>query len=235
MSLRNLVVLTGAGISAESGISTFRDQQGLWEKHSIEEVATPEAFARDPEKVLNFYNQRRAQLRQRKIKPNPAHKALASFEKKWLAKGGQFLLISQNVDNLHVRAGSQRLVNMHGQLMSALCPRSGRALPWQGDLTQEHLCECCDPPQLLRPDIVWFGEVPYHLEACYQALEAADLFISIGTSGQVYPAAGFMQLAQQVGAQTVEINLEKTSDTFEQGYYGPASQEVPRFFKQLLA
>lgn len=234
MLLKNLVVLTGAGISAESGISTFRDHNGLWEKHSIEEVATPEAFAANPEKVLGFYNQRRAQLRQRSIKPNPAHKALARFEKKWVAKGGGFLLISQNVDNLHLKAGSQQLINMHGQLMSALCPRSGKSFPWQQDLTQEHLCPCCDPPQLLRPDIVWFGEVPYHLEACYQALAEADLFISIGTSGQVYPAAGFMQLAQQVGAMTVEINMEKTSDAFDEGYYGPASEQVPAFFKRLL-
>lgn len=167
--VKNIVVLTGAGISAESGISTFRDQNGLWENHRIEEVASPEGFRRNPELVLNFYNLRRAQLQDEQLKPNAAHLALADFEKRWLANGGGFTLITQNVDNLHQRAGSQNILSMHGQLQSALCSKSGQAQPWTGPLKAGDFCSCCKPPQQLRPDIVWFGEIPHHLEACMAA------------------------------------------------------------------
>lgn len=232
---QNIVVLTGAGISAESGISTFRDQNGLWENHRIDEVASPEAFQQHPEKVLKFYNLRRAQLQQKAIQPNAAHLALAAFEKSWVAQGGRFTLISQNVDDLHYRAGSKNILSMHGQLKSALCATCGHRQSWSKDLKLGDVCCYCRPKQQLRPDIVWFGEMPYQLEACYAALNTADLFVSIGTSGQVYPAAGFMQQAAQSGAQSVELNLEATSLGFDEGYYGPASQVVPAFFDSLLA
>ncbi|WP_114416593.1 NAD-dependent deacylase [Marinospirillum perlucidum] len=235
LAYSRIVVLTGAGISAESGISTFRDSNGLWENHSIEEVASPEGFQRNPEKVLEFYNLRRAQLLDPQIQPNPAHQALGRFAQEVRQQGGQFTLISQNVDDLHQRAGNRDVISMHGQLLSALCSQSGRARPWSGPLNLKDVCDCCDPPQQLRPDIVWFGEVPYHLEACYQALSEADLFVALGTSGQVYPAAGFTELASQAGATTVEINLEPTSRSFDAGYYGPASIKVPEFLEKILA
>lgn len=231
-SYKNIVVLTGAGISAESGISTFRDQNGLWENHRIEDVASPEGFRRHPEMVLNFYNLRRAQLERPEIQPNAAHFALSDFEKRWIAQGGQFTLISQNVDDLHQRAGSQNILSMHGQLRSALCPDCGHRQTWTGPLNLGDLCPECGHQAQLRPDIVWFGEAPYQLEACYQAVAAADLFVSIGTSGQVYPAAGFMDLAYEAGAVTAELNLEKTSPDFDEAIYGPASQVVPLFFGQ---
>lgn len=230
---KSVVVLTGAGISAESGIRTFRDQDGLWENHAIEEVATPEGYQANPELVLDFYNQRRAQLQDPAVQPNAAHLALADFEQRLLAAGGRFTLISQNVDNLHQRAGSRNLICMHGQLMSALCPASGRAIPWTGDLRISHRCSCCQPAQPLRPDIVWFGEMPYRMDECYDALCQADLFISIGTSGKVYPAAGFMQLAAEQGAHTVELNQEQTSPWFDEGYYGPATRVVPDYLNSL--
>lgn len=232
---RNIVVLTGAGISAESGISTFRDQNGLWENHRIEDVATPEGFQRNPALVHQFYNLRRAQLKDPKLQPNAAHLALAELETRLFKAGGHFTLITQNVDNLHQRAGSRNLISMHGQLQSILCPRSRKTRHWENDLSVEHLCDCCDPPQLLRPDIVWFGEVPYRLDDCYQALTEADLFIAIGTSGQVYPAAGFTRTAAGSGAHTVELNLEQTGGSFDAGYYGPATQVVPAFVAELFA
>lgn len=234
LTYRNIVVLTGAGISAESGIRTFRDQNGLWENHRIEDVATPEGFHRNPALVQQFYNLRRAQLQDPAVQPNAAHLALADFERQHVAAGGHFLLITQNVDNLHQRAGSQHLITMHGQLQKALCSRSRRSRHWPGNLTEQDRCDCCTPPQALRPDIVWFGEIPYQLDECFAALAQADLFISIGTSGQVYPAAGFTQAAAEAGAQTLELNLEKTSNHFDEGHYGPASKVVPALLQSLL-
>lgn len=231
---RNIVILTGAGISAESGIRTFRDQNGLWENHRIEDVATPEGFRRNPALVHQFYNLRRAQLQDPTVQPNAAHRALADFEQQHLAAGGRFLLISQNVDNLHQRAGSQNLLHLHGQLQRVLCSRSRLSRDWSGDLTEQDRCDCCTPPQALRPDIVWFGEIPYRLDECFAALAQADLFISIGTSGQVYPAAGFTQAAAEAGAHTLELNLEKTSSHFAAGHYGVASQVVPAYLHSLL-
>ncbi|MFK7161073.1 NAD-dependent deacylase [Marinospirillum sp. MEB164] len=232
MSPQKVVVLTGAGISAESGIATFRDQQGLWEAHRIEDVASPAGFQRNPQLVLDFYNQRRAQLLDPGLHPNAAHLALADFEQQWCALGGEFTLITQNVDNLHQRAGSERLICLHGQLQSALCPLSRQSHPWTGPLQLGDLCPCCRPAQQLRPDIVWFGEMPYHFDACLSAAQQADVFISIGTSGQVYPAAGLMEEAQQ--AWKVEVNLAPTRKDWDLGLYGPASEELPVYLTQLL-
>lgn len=228
---KNIVILTGAGISAESGIRTFRDQDGLWEEHRIEDVATPEAFARDPALVQRFYNLRRAQLKDPRIQPNAAHRALVELENLW---EGNFLLVTQNVDNLHRRAGSKNLLHMHGRLDRIFCLFCDEHLEWTEDLSPNHPCPACGRPQGLRPDIVWFGEMPHHMEEIYEALDKADYFVSIGTSGNVYPAAGFVQLAWK--AQKIEINLKDTgiSNSFDRHFVGPASEEVPRFIKELL-
>lgn len=233
MRFTNIVVLTGAGVSAESGIKTFRDNNGLWENHKIEDVATPEGYARDPALVQQFYNLRRAQLLDPKLKPNAAHLALAQFEQQHKAKGGNFLLITQNVDNLHQRAGSEHVIAMHGQLQKVKCAVSGKSQSWLKDLTATDLCHCCKTPQPLRPDIVWFGEMPYQMDQCADALMQAHLFISIGTSGQVYPAAGFVQIAAESGAHAVELNLEATRGDFAEGYYGPAAKIVPAYLAKL--
>ena len=226
-----IVVLTGAGVSAESGVNTFRDNGGLWENHHIEDVATPEAFARNPELVQRFYNQRRAQLTA--VAPNPAHVALANFE---AAFDGDFLLVTQNVDNLHDRAGSRNLLHMHGELSKVRCVRTHRIYDWEGAVTPNSLCDCCQQPNL-RPHIVWFGEMPLFMDQIYRALEQCDLFISIGTSGHVYPAAGFVQMAARAGADTVEINLEpsKVQDDFCEHIYGKAGIVLPHYLKKLLA
>lgn len=227
---QHIVVLTGAGVSAESGVNTFRDNGGLWENHHIEDVATPEAFARNPELVQRFYNLRRAQLTS--VNPNPAHQALASFEQ---AFEGDFLLITQNVDDLHERAGSQNLLHMHGELKRVRCVRTHRIYTFDGDVNRDTLCECCQQPNL-RPHIVWFGEMPLFMDQIYRALEQCDLFISIGTSGHVYPAAGFVELASSIGAHTVEINIEpsKVKDAFQQHLYGKAGEILPEYLKSLL-
>lgn len=233
MRFKNIVVLTGAGVSAESGIKTFRDNNGLWEQHRIEDVATPEGFARNPRLVQQFYNQRRAQLLDTKLQPNTAHLALAIFEQQHKAKGGEFLLVTQNVDNLHQRAGSKAVIAMHGQLQKVKCPITGKSQSWLKDITTVDVCHCCKTPQPLRPDIVWFGEMPYQMDLCVESLMMADLFISIGTSGQVYPAAGFAQIAADAGAHTVELNLEATRGDFSEGYYGPAAKIVPNYLAKL--
>ncbi|WP_350159071.1 Sir2 family NAD+-dependent deacetylase [Bdellovibrio sp. 22V] len=229
---KNIVILTGAGISAESGIRTFRDQDGLWEEHRIEDVATPEAFARNPALVQRFYNLRRAQLQDPKIQPNPAHLALAELEKKW---EGHFLLVTQNVDNLHRRAGSKNLRHMHGRLDKVFCLYCDEHYEWLLDLDVDQKCLNCGRTGGVRPDIVWFGEMPHHMEEIYEALEKADYFISIGTSGNVYPAAGFVRLAWK--AKKIEINLKDTeiSSAFSEHYVGPASSEVPRFIKEFFS
>lgn len=230
---RSVVVLTGAGISAESGIRTFRASDGLWEDHRIEDVASPEGFARNPQLVYNFYNQRRRQLLSPRIGPNPAHSALARFEHEILEAGGEFLLVTQNVDNLHERAGSQALHHMHGELLKSRCVRSGLVFDWQTDLNTDSRCRCCNTAGSLRPHIVWFGEIPLHMTAIEEALVRCDLFVAIGTSGNVYPAAGFHSLARQAGAHTVEINLEDTGSGFDELVAGPASAVVPAFFESL--
>ncbi|MCY7293880.1 NAD-dependent protein deacylase [Alteromonas sp. a30] len=233
MQKKNIVVLTGAGISAESGLGTFRDNNGLWEKHRVEDVATPEAFERNPELVYRFYNERRKQLFS-DIEPNPAHYALAKLEQ---ALGERFLLVTQNVDNLHERAGSKRILHMHGELLSAFCCYSEKRFVLTGDIDVNSRCECCTPAQPVRPDIVWFGEMPYHMESISKALQQADVFISIGTSGNVYPAAGFVREANFYGAQTIELNLEPSENgtDFQAAEYGKAGEVVPRFVDNLIA
>lgn len=225
----SIVILTGAGISAESGLKTFRDNGGLWEGHRIEDVATPEAFNRDPKLVHTFYNMRRQQLL-KSASPNSAHIALAEFEKQF---DGRFMLITQNVDNLHEQGGSQSVRHMHGELLKAQCTSSQKVFDISGPIDTSSVCTCCDKIGTLRPHIVWFGEMPLYMEEIEQALTACDLFISIGTSGQVYPAAGFVQLARSTGATTVKLNLEPSDgcSQFKHTYYGPATQVVSQFFE----
>lgn len=228
----HLIVLSGAGLSAESGVSTFRGAGGLWEGHRLEEVATPEAFVRTPDLVHRFYNRRRAQLRE--VQPNEAHLALARLEREW---PGNYLHITQNVDDLNERAGSHRLRHMHGELRKVRCLDCQSSLPWEEDLGRDTICPLCGGVGQMRPDIVWFGEMPNHMEELQQAVAGADLFVSIGTSGQVYPAAGFAQLARACGAsRLVEINPEATalSPHFHELRRGPATVEVPKLVSELL-
>ena len=232
---RNIVVLTGAGISAESGIATFRAEDGLWEKHRIEDVATPEAFARDPDLVLRFYDLRRAAVQTKS--PNAAHLALARLEREWTERAGYSLtLVTQNVDNLHERGGVRDAIHMHGQLLSAWCLTCDTRSRWTAALRDRPPCLKCGARDL-RPDIVWFGEMPYRMEAIYAALARADLFVSIGTSGAVYPAAGFVQEARANGAKTLELNLDRSegSHLFADLRLGKAGDLVPQWVDELLA
>lgn len=231
--LPKVVVLTGAGISAESGIQTFRASDGLWENHRIDDVATPEGFMRNPELVQGFYNARRRKLFEPEIQPNAAHLALAKLEQKL---GDKFLLVTQNVDNLHERAGSKNLIHMHGELLKVRCTYSNQIYDWQGDVTEKDRCTCCDFPRKLRPHIVWFGEIPLEMECIYNALNECDYFIAIGTSGNVYPAAGFVQEVP-AQAKTIELNLEpsKVKSFFDEVIIGKASEVVPKFMNELLA
>lgn len=231
--LPRVVVLTGAGISAESGIRTFRAADGLWEDHKVEDVATPEGFARDPEKVQAFYNARRRQLLQPGIKPNAAHMALAELE---ATLGDHFLLVTQNIDNLHERAGNSNVIHMHGELLKVRCATSGQILHWTEDVKPDDRCHCCQFPSRLRPHVVWFGEMPLQMDEIYDALSGADYFVAIGTSGHVYPAAGFVHEAKLQGAHTVELNLEpsQVGSEFEEKIYGPATEVVPAFVAGLL-
>jgi NAD-dependent deacetylase len=229
--IERIVILTGAGISAESGIDTFRSAGGLWEQHRIEDVATPEGFARNPNLVLNFYDMRRAALAN--AAPNPAHMALARLEREFC---GDLLLVTQNVDDLHERGGSARVLHMHGALKSALCTSCETRSTWLGTMADRPPCPVCRAPTL-RPDVVWFGEMPYQMGRIYQALEACDLFVSIGTSGAVYPAAGFVQEARSSGARTLELNLEPSegSRLFDESRHGPASLLVPQWVDAVLS
>ncbi len=231
MTAPALVILTGAGISAESGLATFRDAGGLWARVRIEDVATPEAFARDPARVHGFYNARRAQLRDPAIAPNAAHRALADLEARW---PGDFLLVTQNVDDLHDRAGSRHLLHMHGELRKARCLACAATTRWEDDLSTATACPACGRAGGMRPDIVWFGEVPMHMDAIGAALEACDIFAAIGTSGQVHPAAGFAAAVAH-RARTIELNLEPTGGRFHETRAGPATKTVPRLAAELLA
>ncbi|WP_245649989.1 NAD-dependent deacylase [Millisia brevis] len=226
-----IVVLTGAGISAESGVPTFRDAGGLWEGHAVADVATPEAFAANPDLVQSFYDTRRRLLAD--VEPNPAHYALAQLE---AAYDDGLVIVTQNIDDLHERAGSQSVVHMHGQLRSALCTSCGQQSPWDGDLAPHPPCPVCGR-HTLRPDVVWFGEVPYDMEYIQHALLMCDEFVSIGTSGAVYPAAGFVSFAGATGARTLEINLERSegSDNFGESRRGPAGMLVPEWVDEVLA
>jgi NAD-dependent deacetylase len=227
----NIVILTGAGVSAESGLATFRGPDGLWEGHRVEDVATPEAFRRDAQLVQRFYDARRAQLRE--VEPNAAHLALARLDARW---PGDLLIVTQNVDDLHERAGTKRLLHMHGGLNSAWCLGCDARMPWEGDLLPGPACPSCAKEGRLRPDIVWFGEMPYEMERIDEALREADLFVSIGTSGAVYPAAGFVQTARYVGARTLEMNLEPSlgSFFFEETRTGPATELVRAWVEEVL-
>ncbi len=225
-----VVVLTGAGISAESGIPTFRDADGLWEGHRVEEVATPEGFEREPELVHRFYDARRAALGA--VEPNPAHHALADLEQRL---GDALLVVTQNIDDLHERAGSTRVLHMHGELLSALCRACGRRTPWDGDLIHLPPCPSCGVVGELRPDVVWFGEIPYEMDRIQDAVAGAELFVSVGTSGAVYPAAGLVQLARAYGARTLELNLVPSVGTpmFHEARHGPAGVLVPEGVAEL--
>jgi NAD-dependent deacetylase len=229
---KSIVILTGAGISADSGVPTFRGPDGLWEGHHIEDVATPEAFARDPALVQAFYNARRAALP--KVMPNAAHLALARLERDFT---GDLLVVTQNVDDLHARAGSTKLLHMHGELTKIFCMACETRFDCHEDLAVDARCAACNRHGRLRPDIVWFGEMPYHMDGIDAALARCDLFLSIGTSGNVYPAAGFVSSVRYYRkARTVELNLEPSSGSahFHQAIHGRASQIVPPFIDQLL-
>jgi NAD-dependent deacetylase len=229
-ALHNIVILTGAGISAESGIDTFRSAGGLWEQHRVEDVATPEAFARDPDLVLRFYDMRREAIQTKA--PNPAHAALARLDAEW---PGELLIVTQNVDDLHERAGAKRVVHMHGEHLLAWCTACDTRSPWTGPLAHRPPCPACARPAL-RPDVVWFGEMPYRMDDIHASLREADLFVSIGTSGAVYPAAGFVRLARELGARTLELNLEpsKGSPRFAESRFGPATELVPDWVAEVL-
>jgi NAD-dependent deacetylase len=224
-----VVVLTGAGISAESGVPTFRDADGLWEGHRVEDVATPEAFAADPDTVQLFYDQRRASLAS--VQPNPAHRALAALEQ---VLGDELLVVTQNIDDLHERAGSKRVLHMHGELLKALCSGCGHRTECPGDLVFAPPCAGCGSE--LRPDVVWFGEIPYHMDEILDALVECEQFVSVGTSGAVYPAAGFVQQARAYGARTLELNLVPSEGSyfFHEARHGRASELVPAWVAELL-
>lgn len=230
-----IVILTGAGISRESGLDTFRCKDGIWSKVNLEDVATPEAFMRDPDMVQGFYNARRAQLTNERPKPNPGHLALARLEKEW---PGRVLIVTQNIDDLHEQAGNENIIHMHGELMKIRCNHCDVLLQWEEELHTNTPCPKCNETGGLRPHVVWFGEVPLEMDTIYEALEDADLFMSIGTSGNVYPAAGFVQAVQQFGdCHTVELNLDPSNGatSFAETIYGPASEVVPAFVDKLLA
>ena len=229
--IQNIVILTGAGVSAESGIDTFRDGGGLWEQHRVEDVATPEAFVRDPDLVHRFYDARREAIQTKR--PNAAHDALARLDAAW---PGDLLIVTQNVDDLHERAGARRLIHMHGEHLMAWCTGCDARTPWTGTLLDRPACPACGVAGTLRPDVVWFGEMPYHMDAIYRALNRADLFVSIGTSGAVYPAAGFVREARASGAKTLELNMEPSqgSHWFDEARHGPASVLVPAWVDEVL-
>lgn len=229
-----VVILTGAGVSAESGIKTFRASDGLWENHRIEDVATPEGFTENPTLVHEFYNGRRRQLLSDRVKPNKAHHALAQLEQN---PRFDVLVVTQNIDNLHERAGSQNLIHMHGELLKSFCTLTEQRVSTMEDVSTETECDCCQKSGQLRPDIVWFGEMPYQMDRIYAELEQCDVFVSIGTSGNVYPAAGFVQVANQAGAKTIELNLEpsQTESQFQHKVYGAATDIVPNFVERLMS
>jgi NAD-dependent deacetylase len=232
MAYRNIVILTGAGLSAESGLSTFRDKDGLWAKVDYRDVATPEGYRRNPARVLDFYNQRRRQ--NAGIKPNAAHKALARLECDY---PGEVLTVTQNIDPLHEMAGSAKLIHMHGEILKALCASCGERHEWgTEDILPQSICPSCRRAGSLRPDVVWYGEMPYRMKEIFRALSVCDLFLSIGTSGTVYPAAAFVQEARQAGARTVELNLEPSegASSFHERINGRATEIVPPFVERLL-
>ena len=232
-SVKSIVILTGAGVSAESGIRTFRASDGLWEEHRIEDVATPEAFARDPTLVQRFYNARRQPILDGAVGPNSAHDAIARLEREF---NGEYLLVTQNIDNLHEQAGSNGVLHMHGEILKIRCQQSQQIFACATAVSVDDICDCCQQAGNLRPHIVWFGEMPLFMDEIYHALENCDLFIAIGTSGNVYPAAGFVQIARQAGARTLEINLEasQVATDFESALYGKAGEVLPAWVDDFL-
>jgi NAD-dependent deacetylase len=225
-----IVVLTGAGLSAESGLATFRDSNGIWSKYDYRAVATPEGFAANPNLVHEFYNMRRRA--HATVKPNAAHLALAELERAF----PNIVIVTQNVDALHEAAGTKKLIHMHGELLRAMCAACGARHSWHDDLSTDLACEDCGRVGGLRPDVVWFGEMPYHMERITRLLTSCDLFVSIGTSGHVYPAAGFVEIAQDVDAHSVELNLEPSqgASLFTEAFYGPATEIVPSYVRRLM-
>jgi NAD-dependent deacetylase len=232
---RNIFVLTGAGASAESGLGTFRDKGGIWARFDPMKLATPEAFARDPETVLAFYDARRRNLLA--SAPNAAHFALARLEAELAACGGHLTLVTQNIDDLHERAGSRRVWHMHGELLKARCGRCEAVADWRDDLRIDSACPHCGRAGAMRPHVVWFGEMPLLMDEIYRALRSAGLFVAIGTSGAVYPAAGFVDEARAAGIPTLELNLESADNAhlFDDARYGPASETVPAWVEEALA
>ncbi len=228
--IRNIVILTGAGISAESGLRTFRADDGLWEDHRVEDVASPQGFRRDPDLVQRFYDERRRNILD--AEPNAAHCALGRLDEAW---DGELLIVTQNIDDLHERGGARRVLHMHGEGLSAWCTACDARHRWTGTLRDRPPCPACGEPAL-RPDIVWFGEMPYRMDDIFAALVRADLFVSIGTSGAVYPAAGFVQQAKSAGARTLELNLERSQGSvwFDETRLGPASELVPAWVEEML-
>ena len=228
---QRIVILTGAGLSAESGLGTFRDKDGLWSKYDLAEVATPEGFARNPEKVHAFYNLRKTIHAD--VEPNTAHRALARLEQNY---PGEVLIVTQNIDELHESAGSRRLIHMHGELYKALCAHCGDRRAWRDALSTDLVCQSCNAVGGMRPDVVWFGEMPYQMDEIAESLATCDLFISIGTSGTVYPAASFVMDARQADAHTVELNLEPSegASMFAEAHHGKATEIVPTFVDRLL-
>ena len=232
MASKNIFILTGAGISAESGLSTFRDKDGLWERFPIEDVATIEGYQRNPMRVLEFYNLRRGNLAG--VRPNAAHVALAQLEAAW---AGAVTICTQNIDDLHEQAGSRGVIHMHGELKKARCHDCGHTTQADGDLSLALGCSACGRVGGLRPHVVWFGEMPLEMDVIYQALAEADLFVSIGTSGSVYPAAGFVSAARVAGIPTMELNLEPSENSamFDAARYGKASEAVPAWVAEMIA
>jgi len=230
----SIVISTGAGISKESGLRTFRDPDGIWATVNVEDVATPDAFRRDPARVHAFYNSRRINLTRGNIRPNAAHDALVRLERDW---PGEVLTVTQNVDNLHESAGTRNLLHMHGEILKVRCGACQDVVLWEGELGTESTCESCGLAGEMRPNVVWFGEMPMEMERIYEALERCGLFVSIGTSGNVYPAAGFVEHVRRSGdAHTVELNLEPSQGAtlFAEAVYGPATEVVPAFVEQIL-
>jgi len=230
----NVFILTGAGVSAESGLSTFRDKGGLWSRYKIEDVASIEGYERDPQRVLDFYNLRRNAHGD--VKPNVAHVALAKLENRWAERGASVTICTQNIDNLHERAGSKRVIHMHGELAKVRCHECGDISLADGDLSVNLGCAACGRIGGMRPHVVWFGEMPLDMDGIHEALAASNLFVSIGTSGSVYPAAGFVRAAHEAGMLTMEINLEpsENASAFDVARYGKASEAVPIWVDEMI-
>jgi NAD-dependent deacetylase len=234
MPLSNVFILTGAGVSAESGLSTFRDKDGLWSRYNIEDVASIEGYRRNRQRVLDFYNLRRSAHGE--VKPNAAHAALARLQSAWSERGAEVTICTQNIDNLHELAGSKRVIHMHGELAKARCHDCGDVSLADGDLSTNLGCAACGRIGGLRPHVVWFGEIPLEMDAIYEALAASNLFVSIGTSGSVYPAAGLVRAAREAGMATMEINLEpsENASVFDVARYGKASEAVPIWVDEMI-